>query len=75
MVTLYMTHCLQIFTEPLYMEDYYFKNFYNSKTRGNWRVSVYSYYYVYKFVADPRQGFSAKAAFSGQGSNPAETHC
>ena len=36
------------------MDDYYFRNFYNSKTRGNWRVGVYSYYYVYKFVADPR---------------------
>ena len=53
MVTLYIE--FQIFTEPMYLtDDYYFKNFYNSKTRGNWKVGVYSYYYVYKFVADPR---------------------
>ena len=46
---------MQIFTEPMYLtDDYYFKNFYNSKTRGNWKVGVYSYYYVYKYVADPR---------------------
>ena len=45
---------LQIFTEPMYLDDYYFKNFYNYKIRGNWKVGVYSYYYVYKYVADPR---------------------
>jgi hypothetical protein len=35
------------------LDDYYFKNFMNYRQRGKWRVGVYSYFYVWKYITDP----------------------